>query len=111
MWGRRGLFRRFLKGAGPGHAGGIVDGIEDQLVRAVRLPAPLGLEAKQIDSPIALEDFERGDFPLNAFGVQQVPALQRIPVAGVSRQNRAAETALLLEDRSAFEHEDRKSTR
>ena len=72
----------------------------------MRLPAPLRLEAKQVDSAVAVEHLHRGGFPLNLFRSQQVPAPQRIPILGIRDQRLSLETGFRLERRTALEHHD-----
>ena len=90
-----------------GRRGRIVDRIEEELVGAVRLPAPLRAEAEQVHAALAVEDLERGGLALDALGMQQVAALQRIAVARVGGQHGAAESGLGLKRRAALEHHDR----
>src|SRR5262249_44515568 len=64
-------------------------------------------EAEQVNAPAAIENFHCGGLPLNAFGVKQEPARQRIAIPGICGENRPLKPALRLEGGPALEHHDR----
>src|SRR5215469_1655582 len=85
----------------------LVKRVEEKLIRSVRLPAPLWPEPQQINAPLPVLHFERGGFALNALGMQQVPAHERVFVLRVRRQHAPVQPLLGLECWPALKHHDR----
>src|SRR5215468_685084 len=84
----------------------LVESVKDEFVGSVRLSAPLGPEPEQVDASIAILHFKCGGLSLNAVGMQQVSAHQRILVFRIRGQNAAAEALRRLKGRAPLEHDD-----
>src|SRR5258708_3202606 len=80
--------------------------VEEKLIRAVRLAAPLRTEAEQQHATLTVSHVDRGGLAFDALRPGQVAAHERIAIARIARQHRTLEVALGIERRSALEHHD-----
>src|SRR5579885_48561 len=84
-----------------------IERVEEELIGAVRLAAPLRTEPKQNHMPLAILGVESRDFALDPVRSGKVTALKRRAVARITRQDRTLERRLDLKRRTALEHDVR----
>src|SRR5882724_3773742 len=95
-----------VRARGPGSSLLQIERVEEKLVRAVRLAAPLRAEAQQQHVALTVSHVDGGGLALNALRPGKVAAHERIAVARIACEDRALEFGLGVERRPALEHHD-----